>query len=99
MEVELSNYNGDIIEDFRDGKGEKCSLQEYLKHVGVFSSQFNLYLRTKRMSESVHPTELKPSGTVVSELEKLSEGFHHNETVKRKTSDGDEYGLPKFHNS
>ena len=46
MEVRLSTYHGEAIEKITKQTGEDCSLQEYLKDIGVFSSQYYLYLRT-----------------------------------------------------
>lgn len=47
IEVCLSNYVSERIDTFQTTEGEECSLQEYLKSCGMFSSQFYIYLKTK----------------------------------------------------
>ncbi|KAL4238672.1 Rik1-associated factor 1 [Mactra antiquata] len=48
MDVCLSNYDGEIISEFVGSDGHPCSLQEYLKSQGIYSSQFYVYLRTRQ---------------------------------------------------
>lgn len=43
IEVCLSNYVSERIDTFQTTEGEECSLQEYLKSCGMFSSQFYIY--------------------------------------------------------
>lgn len=48
MEIELTNYSGELIRDFKDREGNTCTFQDFLKSTGRYSSQYFVYLQTKK---------------------------------------------------
>ncbi|XP_069132070.1 mucin-2-like [Argopecten irradians] len=51
MYLSLASFSGECINTFTDLEGCECTLQTYLKSHGLFSSQYHLYLRSKRREE------------------------------------------------
>lgn len=47
-DVSLSQFDGKVISEFRDRNGKECCFQEFLKSNGFYSSQFYLYIKTKK---------------------------------------------------
>ena len=47
VEIVLTNYGGEEIKEFQNLEGQSCTLQEFLKSTGRYSSQYYLYLSTK----------------------------------------------------
>lgn len=47
LKFNLGKYDGNIIKQFEDDKGNICDLFEYMKCYGLIPSKFNLYLLTE----------------------------------------------------
>lgn len=50
--ITLENYKGEPIIEFRDINGNEFNFQDYLKGHGIYSSQFNVYIRTCPKTDS-----------------------------------------------
>lgn len=48
MEISLSHFDGTNISNFKDRSGKECSFQDFLRSNGLYSSQFYLYIKTKK---------------------------------------------------